>query len=172
MEEIMMWKEIKAEEGKDNPFQLIGKEWMLVAAGNAEKCNAMTASWGGVGIMWGKPVAYVVIRPQRYTKEFMDQGERFSLSFLPEEYRKALNYMGTVSGRDADKIRESGLHTELLHETPAFTESRMVMICKKMFAQDMKKESFLQEDILTKWYPQEDYHTLYIAEIEKIYVSC
>lgn len=167
-----MWKEIKAEEGKDNPFQLIGKEWMLVAAGNEEKCNAMTASWGGVGIMWGKPVAYVVIRPQRYTKEFMDQGERFSLSFLPEEYRKALNYMGTVSGRDTDKIRESGLHTELLHETPAFTESRMVMICKKMFAQDMKKESFLQEDILTKWYPQEDYHTLYIAEIEKIYVSC
>lgn len=167
-----MWKEIKAEEGKDNPFQLIGKEWMLVAAGNTEKCNAMTASWGGVGIMWGKPVAYVVIRPQRYTKEFMDQGERFSLSFLPEEYRKALNYMGTVSGRDADKIRESGLHTELIHETPAFTESRMVMICKKMFAQDMKKESFLQEDVLTKWYPQEDYHTLYIAEIEKIYVSC
>lgn len=167
-----MWKEIKAEEGKDNPFQLIGKEWMLVAAGNVEKCNAMTASWGGVGIMWGKPVAYVVIRPQRYTKEFMDQGERFSLSFLPEEYRKALNYMGTVSGRDADKIKESGLHTELLHETPAFTESRMVMICKKMFVQDMKKESFLQEDILTKWYPQEDYHTLYIAEIEKIYVSC
>lgn len=167
-----MWKEIKAEEGKDNPFQLIGKEWMLVVAGNAEKCNAMTASWGGVGIMWGKPVAYVVIRPQRYTKEFMDQGERFSLSFLPEEYRKALNYMGTVSGRDADKIKESGLHTELLHETPAFTESRMIMICKKMFVQDMKKESFLQEDILTKWYPQEDYHTLYIAEIEKIYVSC
>ncbi len=93
-------RQIKPEELQKNPFQMIGKEWLLVAAEKAGKTNAMTASWGGVGIMWGKPVAYVFIRPQRYTKEFIDASDTFSLSVLGEEYRKTLSYFGTVSGRD------------------------------------------------------------------------
>ena len=103
-------KEIKPEELQKNPFQMIGKEWLLVTAEKEGKANTMTASWGGVGIMWGKPVAYVFIRPQRYTKEFIDAGDHFSLSVLGEDYRKTLNYFGTVSGRDEDKIAKSGLH--------------------------------------------------------------
>ncbi|MBO5291933.1 MAG: flavin reductase family protein [Lachnospiraceae bacterium] len=166
-----MWKEIKPEECRDNAFSLIGKEWMLITAGDEKKANAMTASWGGIGVMWGKNVAYLVVRPQRYTKEFLDREERFSLNFLPEEYRKALNYMGTVSGRDEDKMAGSGLTEGTLENVPMFEESRMVMVCKKLFVQEMKEESFLQKETIEKWYPQKDYHTLYIAEIEKVYVQ-
>ena len=94
-----------------NPFDKISKQWMLITAGNEEKSNTMTASWGGVGIMWGKEVATAYIRPQRYTKEFVDREERFTLSFLPEEHRKALNVCGSVSGKNVeDKWKEAGLH--------------------------------------------------------------
>ncbi|NLL78362.1 MAG: flavin reductase family protein [Clostridiales bacterium] len=166
-----MWKEIKPEECKDNAFSMIGKEWMLIAAGDEKKANAMTASWGGIGVMWGKNVAYIVVRPQRYTKEFLDKEERFSLNFLPEKYRKELNYMGTVSGRNEDKMAKSGLNVTALEAVPAIGESRMVMVCRKMFAQEMQEESFIQKETVEKWYPQNDFHTLYIAEIEKIFVQ-
>ena len=166
-----MWKEIKPEECNDNTFSLIGKEWMLVAAGDKEKANAMTASWGGLGIMWGQNVAYVVIRPQRYTKGFVDAKERFTLSFLPEQYREALNYMGTASGRDEDKIAKSGLHLTFLEEQPAFEESRMIMVCKKLFAQKMQEESFLRQEIVDQCYPEKDFHTLYIAQIEHVFIK-
>ena len=105
----MSFTEIKAEELKDNPFDLIGKQWMLITAGNEEKCNTMTASWGGVGIMWGKPTATAYIRDSRYTKEFVDREDYFTLAFFGEEHREALNLCGRVSGRDEDKIKEAGL---------------------------------------------------------------
>ena len=98
----MSFTEIKAEELKDNPFDLIGKQWMLITAGNEEKCNTMTASWGGVGIMWGKNIATAYIRPQRYTKKFMDETGMYTLSFLSEDYRKALSVCGSVSGKDVE----------------------------------------------------------------------
>ena len=93
-------KELKAEELQMNPFTKIGKEWMLITAGNEEKCNTMTASWGGVGIMWGKNAVTTYIRPQRYTKEFVDANDTFTISFFDESYRKAFNICGSVSGRD------------------------------------------------------------------------
>lgn len=167
----MMWKEINPEELSDNPFKMIGKEWMLIAAGDEKKANAMTASWGGLGVMWGENVAYAVIRPQRYTKEFIDREERFSLNFLPEDYRKALSYMGSVSGRDEDKMAGSGLHTRLLDGAPVFEESRLCLICRKRFVQPMDAGGFLQEDTVNRWYPEKDFHTLYIAKIEKAYVK-
>ena len=93
-----------------NPFDKIGKDWMLVTAGNEEKANTMTASWGGMGVMWGKNVVFVFIRDSRFTKEFIDREGRFSLSFPSEEYRKEMKFLGTVSGRDEDKIKEAGVH--------------------------------------------------------------
>ena len=129
------FKEIKPELIRKNPFSAIGKEWMLIAAGNREKQNAMTASWGGLGVMFGKNVAFVFVRPQRYTKEFMDSEETFSLSFLDKEYRKVLNYFGTVSGRDEDKIAKSGLTVSYHGTTPYFGEANLVLICKKLFVQ-------------------------------------
>ena len=94
----MSFKEVKAEELTMNPFTKIGKEWLLITAGNEEKCNTMTASWGAMGVMWGKNAVTVYIRPQRYTKEFVDREDTFTISVLGEEYRKALNYCGRVSG--------------------------------------------------------------------------
>lgn len=96
-----------------NPFTKIGKDWALVTAGTKEKANPMTVSWGGVGVLWGKNVAFIFIRDSRYTKELLDENEFFSLTFLSEQYRDALNYCGSHSGRNEDKFKGAGL-------TPAF----------------------------------------------------
>ena len=164
-------RQIKPEELQKNPFQMIGKEWLLVAAEKAGKTNAMTASWGGVGIMWGKPVAYVFIRHQRYTKEFIDASDTFSLSVLGEEYRKTLSYFGTVSGRDEDKIAKSGLQVAYDGATPYFQEAGTVMICRKLFAQYYDPACFIDKTCDETWYPEKDYHMMYIAEIEKVLVD-
>lgn len=171
MSTLSRFQEIKPEALSENPFQMIGKDWMLITAGTEESCNTMTASWGGLGVMWGKPVAFVVIRPQRYTKEFVDAGETFSLSFLPNEYQKTLGYLGTVSGRTENKIEKAGLTVAFDSNTPYFEEANTVLLCKKLFAQPYEADSFLYEETKEKWYPNEDYHVLYIAEIEKVLVK-
>ena len=155
----------KLSELNENVFELIGKKWMLITAAKEGKSNTMTASWGGLGVMWGKKVAYVVIRPQRYTKEFIDVAESFSLSFLPEKFRKELSYLGSVSGRDEDKIAKAGLSLTYQEEVPYFEERELVLICKKLFVQEFKDESFLDKSILDTWYKAGDNHYLYIAEI-------
>lgn len=153
-------------------FKTIGKDWMLVTAGTPEKANTMTASWGGLGIMWGKPVAFIVLRPQRYTKEFVDKEGCLSLSFLGDQYRKALNYLGTVSGREEkDKIEKSGLTLAFAENIPYFTESETVMFGKVLYQQEMTPAFFLAQELDEKWYPKKDYHTLYIAEITGIYTK-
>lgn len=166
------FKEIKSEMMKKNPFEAIGKDWMLITAGNQDKANTMTASWGGLGVMYGKNVAFVVIRPQRYTKEFVDREETFSLSFLDKSYRSIMNYLGTVSGRNEDKIAKSGLTLAFSDNTPYFGEANMVLICRKLFRQSMDENSLLKEGLDKTWYPNKDYHTLYIGEILKIMQAC
>lgn len=162
------FKEIKPEVLKENPFEAIGKTWMLVTSGDTTKANTMTASWGGLGVMFGKDVAYVVIRPQRYTREFVDREDTFSLSFLDKRYRKELNYLGTVSGRDEDKITKSGLSLEFIDGTPYFNEADYVMICKKLVRQPLSNDSLLDKSIDQTFYANKDYHILYIAEITKV----
>ena len=103
------FKQIDPAEITDNFIRAIGREWMLVTAGNRESCNTMTASWGLIGFIWGRPVAQFVIRPQRYTREFVDREERATLSFFSPEYRAALEYCGSRTGRTEDKIRNAGL---------------------------------------------------------------
>lgn len=160
--------EVSTKDFIQNPFQLIGKDWMLITAEHNGKANTMTASWGGLGVMWGKDVAYIVIRPQRFTKEFIDNSESFSLTFLNDDFRKTLNYLGTISGRDEDKIKNSGLNIVYDQQTPFFSEGKIVILCKKLFSQAFDSNSFLVEEIKKNWYPENDFHTLYIAEITKI----
>ena len=117
---MKQWKEIAPEALEKSPFQMIGKDWMLVTAEKDGKANTMTASWGGLGVMWGKNVAFIVIRPQRYTKEFIDGSDTLSLSFYDESFRKQLSYLGAVSGRDEDKIAKAGLTLTHDGETPYF----------------------------------------------------
>ena len=151
-----------------SPFRLIGKEWMLIAAEKEGKANAMTASWGGLGVMWGKNVAFVVIRPQRYTKEFVDASDTFSLNFFDSSYRDKLGYFGSVSGRAEDKIAKTGLEVKHAEKTPYFGQSSTVMLCRKLFAQPYRPEFFIDREPDAAWYPEKDYHTMYITEITRI----
>lgn len=165
----MAFKEISIESLEFNPFEKISKEWMLITAGDEEKSNMMTASWGGVGIMWRKNVVTAYIRPQRYTKEFVDNNEMFTLSFLPEEYRKALNLCGSFSGREVgDKWELSGLHPHYVDKTTAVEEADLVFVCRKLYAQEMKSECFIDTTCDAVCYPDKDYHIMYIAEIVKV----
>jgi len=162
------FKEVLPELIKKNPFQTIGKEWMLITAGNEEKVNTMTASWGGFGVMYGKNVAFIFVRPQRYTKEFIDQEETFSLSFLDKSYKDVLNYLGSVTGRIEDKIGKSGLTLDYTDQTPYFSEANQVFICKKLYQQSLTGDSLINERFDTTYYPDKDYHIMYIAEITKV----
>ena len=166
-----MFQIIKPEELQKNPFTMIGKEWLLITAEKDGNANTMTASWGGVGVLWGKNVATLYIRPQRYTKEFVDANDTFTISFFPEGYKKALSLCGSVSGRDRDKISEAGLTACFVDGAPAFEEASLVFVCKKMYHGDLFPENFDAPENDEKWYPEKDYHTMYIGEILKVLVK-
>jgi len=163
-----MLKEISVEELKLNPFTSIGKEWMLIVAGNKEKHNMMTAAWGGLGFMWGKNTATMVIRPQRYTMEFVDRQDYYSLCFFDKEYKSALSYCGANSGRDVDKAKETGLTVVFDAEAPYYAEARLVIICKKLYKQQFAPECFIEAELDKRWYPEKDYHECFIGEVVKV----
>ena len=160
---------------KEDPFELIGKKWMLVTAGNAESHNTMTASWGGIGWLWNRPVAFVFIRPERYTHLFIEQNERLTLSFYTEDYRKALQICGTKSGRDTQKEQMARL-TPI--QTPSgsttFAQACLTLDCRKLFRTAMTEASFLDKSLLERWYnnqPGDGLHDIYIVEIEHLYAE-
>ena len=168
----MKFQEMNVKELQKNPFVMIGDEWMLVTAEKEGKINTMTASWGGVGIMWGKTVATVYIRPQRCTKKFVDGSEYFTLSFFDGGQKKALGYLGSVSGNDEpDKIDKTDLHVTQVDGQPTYEEAMLVLVCKKLYVQEMKEECFLRSQEIEDWYPEKDFHTMYMAEIVKAYVN-
>ena len=150
-----------------NPFEKIGKEWALVSAGSKKKANTMTVSWGGVGVLWGKNVAFIFIRDSRYTKEFIDANDFFSVSFLNDQYREALNYCGSHSGRDEDKLKNAGLNWNYKLSIPFVDEGNLILLCQKLSATKITDESFLVPDI-KKWYADKDMHTMYVAEILEV----
>lgn len=151
---------------KESVFSLIGDRWMLVAATDKSgKTNAMTASWGGMGVLWGKKVAFVFIRPQRYTKRFVDEADKFTLSFFDDSYKNMLGYMGKVSGKDEDKMAKSGLTVTDRNGAPVFKEASLTLVCRKMYRDTLKEENFIDKSNIEKWYPQKDYHDVYVAEI-------
>ena len=163
-----MFHAIDPKDLKENVFSLIGEQWMLITAGTAERCNTMTASWGGLGVIWGAPAATCYIRPQRYTKEFIDREECFTLSFFDKEYRPALSLCGAKSGRDIDKVKECGFTVRTAAcGAPYFEEARLVLVCRKRFAQEMHA-SCIDPEIQEKHYPKRDYHTMYIGEIVEV----
>lgn len=163
-----MFHSVKPNELTDNVFSLIGDQWMLITAGTAEHCNTMTASWGGLGVIWGAPSATCYIRPQRYTKDFVDREEFFTLSFFGEQWRKALALCGSKSGRDVNKVTECGFTQKAAAcGAPYFEEADLVLICRKRFSQKMDPAN-IPEDVKQKWYPEKDYHTVYIGEIVEV----
>lgn len=163
-------KEIKPEQLTDNPFTLIGKNWMLITAGTPDKFNTMTASWGGLGVLWERKVAFCFIRPTRYTYEFVEQSENFSLSFFGEQHRKAMAFIGSHTGRDTDKIKETGLTPVKESGLVYYKEARLVLCCRKLYFQDISPERFL-DPAIDDLYPQKDYHRMYAGEIVKCLIS-
>lgn len=165
-----MFKEIKLTELTINPFTKIGNEWMLITAGSEKTgVNTMTASWGQMGILWEEPVINIYIRPTRYTKKFVDEEKEFSLSFF-EGYKKELGFLGTVSGKERNKIEEAKFNTIFLDDVPTFEEAKLIFIVEKIYEETIKPELF-KDKKLDKFYPLKDYHTLYIARIKKIYIK-
>lgn len=165
------YKEIKPVDLNQNTFKMIGEDFMLITAKNSKKTNTMTASWGGMGVLWNMDVAFIFLRPQRYTKEFIDNSDYFSLSFFNDNYKKTLGYLGSVSGRDEDKIKKSNLTLLDDQKAPYFEEAETIVICQKLFAQELSESSFLEKDLVLKNYPDKDFHTLYVGKIEKVMIK-
>lgn len=153
-----------------NVFEEINKNWMLITAKNPDgKVNTMTASWGMMGEIWGKEAVTVYIRQSRYTKEFVDSQEYFTLSLF-DGYKKELGVLGSKSGRDGDKISEVGFSIEEVDNQPTFSQCKAVLVCKKMYQDDIAIKD-MKEDIVKAMYQDGDQHTMYIAEIVGCYVN-
>lgn len=168
----MSFREISPFELQNNPFQLIGKDWGLVTVNAEDKVNMMTVSWGGVGIMWNEPVAYTFIRPQRYTFDYLEKDDYFAISFLPDSYKDALSLCGTKSGRDIDKVKETGLTVVENESAPYFEESKVVLICRKMYGQMLNSNSIVDSKVFSSYKEDgSDYHKMYISKIEKVLVK-
>lgn len=150
-------------------FVMFSRDWFLLTAGDHASFNMMTCSWGGLGYLWNHPVSFVFVRPQRYTFEFIERHDRFSICVFDETHRSALEFCGTRSGRDQDKVAKTGL-------TPAFNESgvvyfdeaRMVMICRKLYVRRLQEEGFLDKKLMETVYRTGDYHYMYIGTVEKL----
>ena len=169
-------KKIDIKELNMNPYVRIADDTMLVTAGTSkDNYNTMTASWGHIGSIWGhgggKPTTVIYIRPQRYTKEFVENNDYYSLCFFSKDYAKDLLYLGTHSGKDEDKVAKTKLTPVFDSRATYFKEANLVFICKKLYKQDLKEENFIDKFIVEDNYPKKDFHTMYIGEIEEILVQ-
>ncbi|AEF85033.1 conserved hypothetical protein [Treponema primitia ZAS-2] len=170
------WVENDIREFAGSPAARIGDEWMLITAGDVSgdkgNWNTMTASWGGLGVLWGKNVAFMFIRNTRHTLEFANAASLFSLSFFDKPFHKALEIAGAKSGRDIDKAKEGGLTPIVFSDgSLGFKEAKEVISCRKLYAHDFDPALFVDKTIDPKIYPQKDYHRMYIGEITKLRVK-
>ena len=162
------FNEIGCEELTDNPFKLVGTDWMLITAGAREGFNLMTAAWGGLGVLWQKNVAFCFVRPTRYTYGFMEKSDRYTLSFFADEYRNMLNVCGSRSGKDVDKVAETGLTPVFDNGFIYYDQARLVLQCRKLYFHNLTPEAFLDPGI-NDLYPLKDYHRMYVGEIVKCF---
>jgi len=150
------------------PFEIWDRGWFLLSSGDlaSGRFNTMTVSWGFFGTVWNRPVAQVLVRPTRHTFGFMEEHDDFTLCAFPESSREALRLLGTLSGRDGDKIAASGLHPEaaLRVSSPAFSEAELIVECRKIHSQDLDPSRFIDSSIGDE-YPRRDYHRIYLGEI-------
>lgn len=163
-------KEISIREVKENFVSMISDEWALLTAGKPADYNMMTVSWGGIGELWGKDVCFVFVRPQRYTFEFMEKCEYFTLSFYGGEYKKELGICGSKSGRDVDKTALIGFEPVDIGESVSFKQAKITVLLRKIAYQDMNPDGFLVPEIM-KNYAANDFHRTYVGEIVKVIVN-
>ena len=148
-------------------FKIFDRDWALITAGTEEGYNTMTASWGGLGTLWGKPVATVYVKPIRHTHSFMEKNEFFTVSFYPTECRKALALLGTLSGRDGDKVAQAGLTPVFLDKAVTFREASATLLCRKLYRHDFDLKE-VPAEVTETYYVSEPPHTVYIGEVLEI----
>ena len=165
-----MAKEISARELQGNFVKMLSEDWALLTAGEIDNFNTMTVSWGGIGELWNKDVGFIFVRPQRYTFDFIEQNDYFSLSFFGGEYKKELGVCGSKSGRDIDKMAETGFTPVAINNTVGFEQSKVTVVMKKLAYQDMTPEGFIDQSIMGN-YANNDFHRVYIGEIIKVIVE-
>ena len=164
-------RKIEPQDINQNPFTLIDDDWFLLSAGDLHAFNTMTASWGGVGILWNKPVVFCFVRPQRYTYKFIESNELFTMSFFDDSHRDALSLCGKVSGRQTDKMKATGLTPMESPKGSVFYEQAKLMLeCRKLYYSDIIPENFMIEGINSN-YPKKDYHRMYIGEITSCFTN-
>lgn len=167
-----MLKEVEFTQVKDNIVDLLKNRWGLVTAGDSDSFNMMTVSWGAVGELWGKDMATVYIRPQRYTEEFMNTHDYFTLSFYKSEDKKRIHGVcGSKSGRDVDKAKACALTPCFDEKAPYFDEAEIVLVCRKAAKSRFRPEEFTDTSIIKECYPENDFHFIYYGVIEKVLIS-
>lgn len=165
----MALKKIELSALSFNPFTKIKDQWMLISAGTEEKFNTMTANWGGLGVLWFEPVATAYVRHSRYTHEFTEESDFFTLTFLKDGNQEALKLLGTKSGREMDKMQGSGLTPVFVEGQPTFEEAELVFVCKKLYTQEIEPQNFKYQSTIDRCYKDGDYHTMYIGQIVACY---
>ncbi len=165
-----MFRETTVKDLKTSPVKMIADDWALLTAGEMGDFNTMTVSWGGVGELWSRDVAFVFVRPQRYTYEFMEKSDCFTLSFFGGDCKKELGVCGSKSGRDTDKCAATGLVPMAADGGVTFKQAKTVLVCKKIAYQDLDPSGFLDPSIMDT-YALKDYHRMYVGAIEKVLVS-
>ncbi len=160
-----MFTQIKYDKITENIFQLIGKQWMLITFGTIDDFNTMTASWGGVGILWNFPVSFIFIRPTRYTFHYAEINPNYTLSFFDHKYKDILSYCGSHSGKDVDKVKETGLLPVSTNPGSVyFKQAKLVIECSKIYHHDINPANFSTR-LLNRNYPNKDYHRMFIGKI-------
>lgn len=154
-----------------DPFQTIGKDWFLLTGGTPKDFNTMTCSWGAMGEIWNVPSVTAYVRTTRYTYDYLENGNIFTISVFPEEYRKALAFCGSHSGRDTNKVKETGLTPVTLDGAPAFADAKLVLVCEKVYAQMMDASDFTDKTLVDKFYGKDAMHKMYIGKILSAYVQ-
>jgi len=158
-------KDLNLNKFDESIFHLVGKQWMMITAGTTDNFNMMTANWGSFGFLWNVPVAFIFIRPQRYTFEFLEKNDFYTLTFFDKKHKNKLVYCGSHSGRDSDKLKETRLTpVETNLGNIYFKEARLMMECKKIYFDDLKPENFIDR-LIHRNYPNEDYHRMYVGKI-------
>lgn len=145
-------------------FKQFDKRWALLTAGTKDDFNTMTISWGGLGTIWNKPVATVYVRESRYTHDYMEKNDCFTVSFYPEQYKQILGVLGSRSGRDMDKMNNTGLSPKPAGETMTFEEAEITLVCRKLFKQKLLPEN-MPEEVVSGLYADNDLHDMYIGEV-------
>lgn len=163
------FRTISVAEFKLSPFLAIGDDWMLINTKNGEKVNSMTASWGGLGVLWSHDASFIFVRDSRYTAELLKADQTYSISFLDHaKYAKDLSYLGTTSGRDTDKLSQTSLTVDYVKDTPIIKEANYNLVCRILTAQPLELTNIRDPKVIEEYYPQGGFHRFYAGEILEV----